>query len=279
VREKMRLRATLGDMDGGYAFHDESRVEIARGSPTRPMRVQPEEGASAGRKSLVGAEPDTLPPGQRGHNEPSAAHPNAEQADDDDELESIATNPPPRAKSPAGGAVWEALPSIIGVEQEPANDDGREPDAAPPQAEVEPDAGPSFLDLGRASAMEGVGELAVYERLVEQGAWDQIAHDLESKRSSSPALTLLWVIAKREGRHGADDKQGMAMTREAIGAIASMLQVPETSPTALMISKRLLRRNPWNKAQKPSKKLSFGLMFLGLALGGGIGWLVTKFFL
>jgi hypothetical protein len=122
-------------------------------------------------------------------------------------------------------------------------------------------------------------DLAKLEQLVERGAWEQIAHDLDhGARDRHPSITLLHVIAKRETLP-ADDKGAGKLTQEAIHALADLLGVPHSSPTALMLAKRLLRRNPvWTNTQ-PATGLSFGIILFGLAAGAGLGWLATRVFL
>jgi hypothetical protein len=222
----------------------------------------------------------------------------------DEALETMPTDPP---RAAAGGAIWEAVPSVIHSQQPdaevPAEVEGEsesfeaastgsrkglpaEPGISELLRETAADAepGPVNQPLGshsmraRISRLEaGYGDVrfAKLDPMVERSAWEQVAKELEGK-DLPPQLTLLQVMARREL---VDDKSAVALTREAIKAIAMLLEVPETSPTALLLAKRLLRRNRTPSQVRPSTGLSFGVVLAGLAVGIGVGWLVTKIFL
>lgn len=145
----------------------------------------------------------------------------------------------------------------------------RAPEASAPSAASEASATPPQHGT-EAQA------LARYEPLVERGAWDQLAQELAGE-TRGPALTLLYAIARRETLD--DRKQAGSLTRETLTAVAELLGLPEGSPIALLLGKRLLRRNPWHGKRKASKGLSVGLMISGLCIGAGIGWLVTRVFM
>jgi hypothetical protein len=224
----------------------------------------------------------------------------------DEALETMPTDPP---RAAAGGAIWDSMPSVMHSQQ---------PEAAAPAGESEPEssgfeaastgsrkglpqaeprisallrdteseveAEPANQPIGtqsmraRMSRLEaGYGDVrfAKLDPMVERSAWEQVAKELEGKQLP-PQLTLLQVMARREL---VDDKSAVALTREAIKAIALLLEVPETSPTALLLAKRLLRRNRAAPQGQPTKGLSFGVVLAGLTVGIGVGWLVTKIFL
>jgi hypothetical protein len=63
----------------------------------------------------------------------------------------------------------------------------------------------------------------------------------------------------------------------AIGSVRVLLGLPAGSPTALVIAKRLLRRNPvaWHKAQPPPKT-SLAVLAVVLLIFGVVGWLVSR---
>ena len=120
-------------------------------------------------------------------------------------------------------------------------------------------------------------DVAKLEQLVARGAWEDVA-----KLGTDPAQPALYrlmrVIALRETLPS-DAKGAGKLTQEAIAALAEVLGVPASSPTALMLAKRLLRRNPvWTHTQ-PATGVSAGVVIIGLMIGGGIGWLATRFFM
>jgi hypothetical protein len=177
-------------------------------------------------------------------------------------LHPAASNVPQGSPRTAGARALSATASIAPAPL-------RAPEASAPSAASEASA-PTPHHGTEAQA------LARYEPLVERGAWDQLAQELAAE-TRGPALTLLYAIARRETLD--DRKQAAAMTQEALAAVAELLGVPQGSPIALLLGKRLLRKNPWHGKRKASAGLSVGLMIGGLCMGASIGWLVTKVFM
>ncbi len=235
------------------------------------------------------------------------ALPGGPWTDDDEDL--APTDPPQRARpSLSGGAIWEAVAPVIGHRSE--LEDGEE-EEEPPTQRVEPAAiaqrePTPEVDKSRAAASpdkvqaaesaHAVGDrmsermstteldyrdrdMAKLENLVERGAWEQLAHDIEASAvRGSPTIALLQVIAKRE-LLPTNEKGSSKLNQEAIQALALLLGVPASSPLALLLAKRLLRRNPVWTAKQPATGLSIGIVLGGLAVGIGIGWLVTRILL
>jgi len=207
---------------------------------------------------------------------------------DPDELEEMQTAPPrrPPSATPPSGSIWGATPPVVGsvargddrYSDEPPRDDDELSDApgivipelgGPPEAPAPVVAAkPAYRDP----------EIEKLEQLVERGAWETLAKELRADASRSAAYRLMHVIALRETLPH-DDKGGAGhkLTHEAIVAIAEMLGVPESSPTALMLAKRLLRRNPVWVQKQPDARVSFGVVVVGLLIGVGIGWALMRF--
>lgn len=199
----------------------------------------------------------------------------------------VSSNPP------AGGAIWQAMPSVITLPaspEEPAPGPASAPPSAPPPARPErmisTDPPRNSRPVGfRLSAAELEANYASsyrdprllkYEGMVERNAWEEL-HEQISREAArlSPELRLLAIVAQRETLKG-DRKQDAHLTQEAIAVVAQLLQVPPASPTALVIGKRLLRKNPgWTNKQAPTAGLSLGVLIGGIAAGAGVGWLVT----
>jgi hypothetical protein len=139
---------------------------------------------------------------------------------------------------------------------------------------------PSAAEL-EAEHSHAYGDLRVlkYEKMVERNAWDQLAEALRGEPDPSPALLLLRIIADRETLKGEQKQEAALLAHEGISAMARILNLPEASPTALVLGKRLLRRNPWTPKRHASTGLSVGLLLGGLAVGGTVGWLITTFLL
>ena len=116
------------------------------------------------------------------------------------------------------------------------------------------------------------------EQAVARGNWQEVAEQTAESMGRSPLKTLLHIIAVRETASGGEASD-VALTHDAMAALAELLGLDEQSPTTLVLAKRLLRRNPFSRARKPSTGLSASLMGLGIGAGGAIGWLLTKFLL
>lgn len=221
-------------------------------------------------------------------------------------LKKVSSKPP---AVPQGAAIWEALPSVavlgelsasLPTPSLPTRSASVPPGASvTPSVKPSPAATPPAAESGRqsrpgpAAYRPSAAELEAdyrssyadvrlikYEALVERNAWEQVSEELARERDLSPALRLLRVVAQRETLKGADQKQTAKLTQDTIAAVAQLLQVPEASPTALVIGKRLLRKNPgWVPKQTPNAGLSIGVLLGGIGAGAGVGWLVTTFLL
>ena len=324
AREASRLRAILGsEPSSGYAFHDASRVERVRtGRPAergQPGSQAPQE--EAFQQALAGVNMHELQPedgeaataNDQGQGIGTPSWPPMPQVPTDlvgvmeAEPAGNAASRPPRAPSArpvpqasstppvgvAGGAIWQALPSVVGAPEPDA------PAEAPPEAAE--DAAPaeaiatrnpslrnsrpaayrgSMAELELEAPVYGDPRVRKYEAMVERGAWEQLQSELGRERELSPVLELLHIIARRETLKSEERNNAALLSQEAIGVFARLLGLPERSPTALLIGKRLLRKNPgWSRTRTPSTGLSAGMLLAGIAVGAGIGWLVTRLIL
>jgi hypothetical protein len=199
----------------------------------------------------------------------------------------VASSTPPVGV--VGGAIWQAMPSVVdaavALEPSPAR-----PDSMPPQLALEP--APSTRN-SRPNAWRGsLGELEAdasaygdprllkYEPLVQRTAWEQLHGELSREPELSPVLDLLRIIARRETLPNDERQAAAVLSQDAITTLARLLQVPEASPTALLLGKRLLRKNPGSvRERSPSTGLSASMLLAGIAVGAGIGWLVTRLIL
>jgi hypothetical protein len=325
AREASRLRPTLGsEPSSGYAYHDASRVE--RGRPARPderapaqtashapregsfqhtlvgVTVQEALAAQAARESAANDQGGTasgqswpaLPhvpnelEGAIGADAPTAADQDSRPAARSPSLPTTSTTPPVGV---SGGAIWQALPSV--VESAPAVIDAPL-DAADTEANSHSrPAGDHLLDPQRSSLAElktetetehasayGDARLVKYEALVARTAWEQLQVELDREGELSPVLELLRIIARRETLKDDERQSAALLSQQAIVTLARLLELPEASPTALLLGKRLLRRNPgWGRVPTPGTGLSAGMLLAGIAAGAGIGWLVTRLIL
>jgi hypothetical protein len=327
VREKTRLRGTVEEPSSGYSYHDESRVESFRGSgrasapkivsgasPANDAAPAPPNSARVTKQTMVGgfSSPElasavndaraaaassthvaswppmpSVPPEFEG----AADSDVGSEAMRDESLETMPTDPPRSSHSQKpGGAIWEAVPSVIHSNAPPgdesehkANEEVASSIQQLMQDSVDEDVASKPLNspsmrarIARVEAGYGDARTARVAPLVERGAWEQLNKDLAAERDLPPTLSLLHIIARREV---VDDKTAAPLTRDAIKLLATLLEVPEHSPIALMLAKRLLRRNRAPTQAPATAGISAGLVALGLALGIGAGYLFTRIFL
>ncbi len=116
--------------------------------------------------------------------------------------------------------------------------------------------------------------LVEIEPLLARGDWEGLARHLgppEKAGSLPPTLGLLYAVARREaaGENSSGDANEMA-----IRCMASLFGVPPESATALVLAKRLLRKNPaaWRTRSAPPTGISVLIMMIALVLGGFAGW-------
>ncbi len=121
------------------------------------------------------------------------------------------------------------------------------------------------------------------EQLLQQGKWRQLRALLGTRESDptklAPALGLLYAIALKEDGPP-DESAGQSAKRlEAdtlgIRAMSQVLGVSEESATALVLAKRMLRRRPIEWNQKPPARISVLLILVALAIGAGVGLLLS----
>lgn len=115
------------------------------------------------------------------------------------------------------------------------------------------------------------------ETALRRNDWDGVLRALGPADSAGrlpPNLGLIYAIARKEKETEAS--KGSEATELAIRCAAGLLGVTVDSPLALVVAKRIVRKNPvsWQKAPA-SAGLSAVFMIIALVLGGGIGWLVA----
>ncbi|MBK9001793.1 MAG: hypothetical protein IPM35_39220 [Myxococcales bacterium] len=113
-------------------------------------------------------------------------------------------------------------------------------------------------------------KLADVEPLLATTNWEGVVEVLSKQETLPPPLALLYAVALKE-RGAKGDPEGLA-----IRSVAALLCVPETSETALVVAKRLLRTNPvtWQTRRAPSAKVSIGIALAVAVLGALIGFLL-----
>jgi hypothetical protein len=117
--------------------------------------------------------------------------------------------------------------------------------------------------------------LAVEESLAA-GDWSRIAKDLGTVSDAArlpPNLGLLCALAHAESEADAPGASALA-----IQCMAAIYGIPADSRLALVLAKRLLRKNPvaWSQRRAPPARISLLIIFITLVLGAAVGWLLTS---
>jgi hypothetical protein len=108
--------------------------------------------------------------------------------------------------------------------------------------------------------------------------WDGVLRALgpaDEAGKLPPNLGLIYAIARKEKE--TTESKGSDATEIAIRCAAGLLGVTADSPLALVVAKRIVRKNPvaWQKAPAPPARVSAIIMLIALVIGGAIGWLVA----
>ncbi|MBI2388179.1 MAG: hypothetical protein HYV09_01070 [Deltaproteobacteria bacterium] len=120
--------------------------------------------------------------------------------------------------------------------------------------------------------------LEVLEPLLRAGDWNAVLRALgpaEQAGRLPPNLGLIYAVARKESE-GPTDK-GSQSTELAIRCTAGLLGVASDSAIALVVAKRLIRKNPvgWQQRPAPPARVSALIMIGALVIGGLVGWLVA----
>ena len=183
----------------------------------------------------------------------------------------------PRSTRPDPRVDPASIPGMRAVTEPAASELVEAPidQVATPEA---PAAGEATIERAREEARaprgaEGDPRLAEIEALVDRSAWKDIADKLDPGAKAGdlpPALALLHALARRET---AGDEAAPRATEVAIRSMAALLGVAPESPAALVLAKRLLRKNPasWRSRPAPSARLSVALVVLAIVVGVAAG--------
>jgi hypothetical protein len=163
--------------------------------------------------------------------------------------------------------------------------------AAPDRAADEPAPPVSSRDPSRPRAAPSPGShaftnvdprLETIEPAISAGDWAAIVKLLGTDDAAGrlpPNLGLLYALARKEAEHDdATAKHGSELTQLAIRCMAGLFGVPEQSPIALVLAKRLLRKNPvsWQQRPAPPAKVSVLFILLAIAIGSAVGWAISQ---
>lgn len=111
---------------------------------------------------------------------------------------------------------------------------------------------------------------------INRNDWLTVARELgplNETKTLSPTLGLLAAIA-----HNEVDKEGQSESVAiAIRCTAKLLAVPEESPIARVVARRLIRKNPTGISERdaPPAKTGATIVLVTAVIGAGIGWLMS----
>lgn len=157
-----------------------------------------------------------------------------------------------------------------------------DPDSDPPEREAaDSERGASRAERsapdperGGRSVTSVDPRLEAVEPLVARGDWGTVTRQLgpiDKAGFLPPNLGLLFALAHHES---APEDDAGAGNEIAIRCMAGLLGVGPESPIALVLAKRLLRKNPqtWREKPAPPARVSFLIVLAVLVVGAAVGW-------
>ncbi len=111
---------------------------------------------------------------------------------------------------------------------------------------------------------------------VNRNDWQTVARQLgplNESKALSPTLGLLAALAHNEAmKNGSPESVAVA-----IRCTAKLLGVPEESPIARVIARRLLRKNPTGISEReaPPAKTGITIIVMVAFMGAAVGWLLS----
>jgi hypothetical protein len=257
------MRTKLDEAVARPARHDPRRED----SEPPPSRADEEPQAAPAPPPAPAAASPAAPPAAPPADD-AARHASAEAIDVSTLV--VPSEPPPAPPKPAP----EPAPIVAAADDAPPLPVGR-----PSRAEESlraPVAGYSVAITSVDPRLESI------EPAIAKGDWAEVSKALGSDEQAGrlpPNLGLIFALARKESEpEDAPGHKGSTYNELAIRCMAGLFGVPEQSPIALVLAKRLLRKNPvsWQKRPAPPAKISFLLIVLAIAVCGGLTWAITQ---
>jgi hypothetical protein len=142
------------------------------------------------------------------------------------------------------------------------------------EAEAEDAETTPFVPSGKITSQDPRYE--PIEKLLDANDWKKIGAELGSMEEIGklpPNLGLVAALAHNENAKDGDPEAVLT----AIRCMAGLLGLPETSPIARVLARRLLRKNPVGIRDRPAPpaRTSLLIVLATLVIGGGVGWLAS----
>jgi hypothetical protein len=114
------------------------------------------------------------------------------------------------------------------------------------------------------------------EKLLDANDWKKIGAELGPMTDIGKLPPNLGLVAALAHNENAKDGDPEAVAT-AIRCMAGLLGVPEDSPIARVLARRMLRKNPVRirDRQAPPARTSLLIVLATLVIGGGVGWLAS----
>lgn len=118
---------------------------------------------------------------------------------------------------------------------------------------------------------------AALEKLLDVNDWRAVASELgalEDAGKLPPNLGLLAALAHNESSAAGHPDS----VPTAIRCVAAIFGVPQESPIARVLARRILRKNPTRLRDRPAPpaRVSFFIIAVTLVLSGGLGWFLSS---
>lgn len=145
------------------------------------------------------------------------------------------------------------------------------PSFAPEAVKAPSDNPPGLIDVVEVQSVRTqIPPMHALDALIGQSQWTKVREQLEPCASVLPATHLLLLaIAMKES--GVEGDEARRADKLSIQALASMLDVGESSPTALLLARRMQRRN-WRQAPAPKPRVQVALVVAAVVIGAFVGW-------
>lgn len=116
------------------------------------------------------------------------------------------------------------------------------------------------------------------ESALATGDWRKIAADLGPLAKAGALPPTLGIVCAVAHREIASEEAAQEANDLAIRSAAALFGVPQGSALAMVLAKRVMRKNPvaWQKRPAPPARTSLLIIAATLIVGGGIGWLFSS---